>query len=160
MKIKFRRRRGSVETRVWLAKVLAKERVLRREIAERLRRRAARLSPARLRWYVALFLSVGLMLYTWIGVRAVSRPRRAARFDVGVVTPAEGLLRRRVPHAGASGSGAAAANDLGSRARGATARSQLDSIEADPVLKRALDSLRAARPGFADTIRRLKEMAY
>ena len=92
----------------------ARERAMRWRIAAFLRRQAARLSPAQLRWLVVIFMAVGLTLYTWIGVRALSEPPAATRF-----------LMKQVP--------------------------------AVPVgLRRRFDSLRAVRPGFADTIRRLE----
>lgn len=77
MKLKFRRRRSSAKTIDWLAKVLAHERVIRKQIAERLRRRAARLTRVQLQWCVILFFLVGFLVYTWIGVRAVTAPRKA-----------------------------------------------------------------------------------
>jgi hypothetical protein len=140
MKIKIKRRRSSAKTRAWLAGVLAKERVIRKQIAERLRRRAARLTRVQLQWAVVLFFSVGFLVYTWIGVRALSAPQKPVDFIRSGAVARSGVMTKWY------------------REERATFRSYLDSIKGDPVLKRTFDSLRAARPGFADTIRRLEEL--
>ncbi len=65
-----------------MAKVVARERAVRWQIAEKLRRQAARLSPIQLRWLVVLSISAGLMVYTWIGIRAVSGPPGPGHFSL------------------------------------------------------------------------------
>jgi hypothetical protein len=68
-----------------MAKVVARERAIRWQIAEKLRRQAARLSPMQLRWMFVLWVSAGLMLYTWIGIRAVSGKARPVFADTTTI---------------------------------------------------------------------------
>jgi hypothetical protein len=140
MKIKMGLKKRSGVRQAWLAKVLARERVIRKQIAERLRRRAARLTRVQLQWCIVLFFSVGFLVYAWIGVRAVSGPQKPVDFIRSGAAARSGVMTKWFQE------------------ERATFRSYLDSIEANPVLKGTFDSLRAARPGFADTIRRLEEL--
>jgi len=78
------------------------------------------------------------MVYTWIGIRALWKPQKPVDFIETAVAPTP---MRVTPFY---------------REEREIFRDYLDSINANPVLKKCLDSLRAARPGFADTIRRLE----
>jgi hypothetical protein len=113
MKFRFWRKKAPAAPPGWTVKIAARERALRWQIAEQLRRRAAKLSPARLRWYTALFLAAGLTVFTGIGIWAVTMPQKPVDFIVN---------------------------------------------GAPVVLKKYYDSLRAARPGFEDTMRQLEQI--
>jgi hypothetical protein len=136
----WRRRRSDRQPPTWWSAIWARELAFRRRLAFRLQKRAARLSPAQLRWCCFFFLLMGCLTYTWILVRAVTVPAQAVDYKP-ITIPAR--------------AGKVAVPRIEPRA---SFRRYMDSIHADPVLNGRFDSLRAARPGFADTIRQLEEM--
>lgn len=140
--MKFRwKKKNEREAPGWVVSAVARERAFRRRMANRLQARAGRMSPAQLRWSAFGFLLLGSLVYTWILVRAVNGKGKEPAYQV-ITVPVT----------------------VGRGAKGATNvvrpsfRVWMDSVNADASLKRRFDSLRAARPGFADTIRRLEEM--
>jgi hypothetical protein len=126
---------------VWLHRLKLRERLWRLRVSARLRRWAAGVPPGRLRWYCFFFVLGGCLAYTWILVTAIAGRSKEPNFRVITVPVMVGR-----PAAGAT------------NAVRPSFRRWLDSVNADPVLKKRFDSLRAARPGFADTIRRLEEL--
>jgi hypothetical protein len=140
MRIKFWRKTRPGAPPAWMSKVVARERAIRWKIAEMLRRQAGRLSPLQLRWMFVLSLATGLMIYTWIAVRAVSEPPRPGHFNFsGFPLGPKHVIKKRMLFR-------------------ESFRSYLDSINGNPALRKSFDSLRAARPGFADTVRQLEEL--
>jgi hypothetical protein len=125
-----------------LTRWIERERKMRRRISDWLSRRSSRLKPATLRWLCYLFVLGGCLLNTWIIVSAFRPDRRGMRIQSLTPVPTANWMLTRPP----SGDG------------GSRFRRELDSINADPVLKRQLDSLLTARPGFADTLRELERI--
>jgi hypothetical protein len=137
MKKLFSKKKSTANrTPAWIVKAITRERNVRLRIAEIFRRQAARLTPNQLRWTFFAGLLVGCMAYTWIGVRAVSGQGKPP-----VVTNAAAPVipdNRPVPRI--------------------SFRRYIDSIRNDQALQKSFDSLRAVRPGFADTLRRLEQL--
>src|SRR5579863_7279698 len=78
--MRFKKR--SVVSEAWMAQVAARERRLRLRLAERLRRRAAKLTRRQLQWCIVMFISGGFMVYTWIAVEAVTGRQKPVDFVV------------------------------------------------------------------------------
>lgn len=124
----------------WWAAFNQKQNEYARRLADFLGRRAVKVPVARMRVYVVLFLMgmAGLELgMTWYSITE----RRAERPAVVLGTPEQLVIQRS-----------------GHPVAGKGLRFLLDSLRDDRVAGKQLDSLLRARPGLADTLRRLEGM--
>ena len=135
----FSRKREKAGTGIW-AELDAKQQAYAHRLADWLGRRAATVPQKRSRrWVIGALLSVALLNGVSL-VLALSRRRdHPPPLVQGVVMS---VHPPRQPHN-----------------PGQSLKHYLDSLRADPVGSRLLDSLLVARPGLADTIWEAEEMA-
>ena len=136
-----------VEAPAWLVNWMIRERVWRWRVSERLRRWAARELPWRLRFYFVLFLLVGGLGCTLVLIDALD-----GRYKIRLVRQ-DSLYREEILIGGPD------TTRVVPRLRydAILFWSLADSIDANPGLRRKLDSVLRSRPGLADSLRRVKD---
>ena len=96
------------------------------------------MSTGRIEWYCLLFFMGCMLLNTWMLIRSLKNEGSGASFH-SVTQPK--MMWQPPP---------------GHLVVDTTFRHMMDSIQADPVLKKRLDSMMVARPDFAERIRHLE----
>jgi len=135
------------EASAWLVNLMIRERVWRWRVSERVRRWAARELPWRLRFYFILFLLVSGLGCTLALMDALHRRYympavKQDGIDLHLIRPGDRDASAVAPRL----------------RRDAVVFWRLaDSIEANSVLRRQLDSLLQSRPGLADSLQRVKD---
>jgi len=135
------KKRPSV-TPVWWVELDRKQKVYAHRLADWMGRRAARVPAPRLRiWVIAFLLGLaGLDLtITMFSIRDHHKAPSGFGWTAPVAVPERKLSRPPRPRQ--------------------SLQAYLDSLRQDPVGAMMLDSLLKARPGLADTLRRVEGMA-